>query len=155
VLVNLLTNAAKYTDPGGHIAVRAAREDDEVVIQVRDDGIGIDAEVLPHLFTLFAQADTSTERSIGGLGIGLALVKSLVELHGGRASAASAGPGLGSEFTVRLPAAETAAPPSEPPAGDAEPHALRVLLVEDHVDSARLLARLLRSAGHQVSVAHD
>jgi PAS domain S-box-containing protein len=156
VLVNLLTNAAKYTEPGGHIAVSAAREGAEVVFRVRDDGIGIAPEVLPHLFELFAQADPAAERSGGGLGIGLALVKSLVERHGGRVSAASPGPGRGSEFTVRLPAAEPVASPSPPPLnGSAPPLPRRVLIVDDDVDAAHLLARLLGSAGHHASVAHD
>jgi signal transduction histidine kinase len=101
ILVNLLTNAARYTEPGGHIGMTAGRVDGEVVLRVRDSGIGLAAEVLPHIFEPFVQAEDGVQ---GGLGVGLSLVRGLVELHGGRITAASAGPGQGSEFTVRLPA---------------------------------------------------
>ena len=103
VLSNLLSNAAKYTPPGGRLAVSAARDDGFAAVRVADTGIGIAAEMLPTVFELFAQVGTSLERSQGGLGIGLALVKRLVELHGGTVAAASDGPGAGSTFTVRLP----------------------------------------------------
>jgi len=103
VLVNLLINAAKYTDAGGEVSLSLERDEDEAVVRIRDTGIGIDPDLLPHVFDLFVQADPSSRRAEAGLGIGLALVRSLVERHGGRVSAASAGPGLGSEFTVRLP----------------------------------------------------
>ncbi len=103
VLVNLLLNAAKYTDAGGHIGLFVERGDSEAVLRIRDSGIGIARDVLPHVFDLFVQADPSARRSNAGLGIGLALVRSLVERHGGRVTVASAGPGHGSEFTVRLP----------------------------------------------------
>jgi signal transduction histidine kinase len=102
VLVNLLFNAAKYTQPGGRIHLSADRQESDVVIRIRDSGIGIESYVLPHVFDLFVQADPSSRRD-GGLGIGLALVRNLVEQHGGRVTAASAGLGHGSEFTVRLP----------------------------------------------------
>jgi PAS domain S-box-containing protein len=105
VLTNLLNNAAKYTDPGGRIDLSAAREGDEAVIRVRDTGVGIPPEVLPRIFDLFMQVEGSRDRSQGGLGIGLALARRLVELHGGQMSAASAGPGQGSEFVIRLPLA--------------------------------------------------
>jgi two-component system CheB/CheR fusion protein len=103
VLVNLLVNASKYTNDGGNISVSAEQKDDEVAVRVCDSGIGIAQEVLPNIFNLFMQADRSSRRSEGGLGIGLALVKRLVEMHGGSVTAASAGLGQGSQFTVRLP----------------------------------------------------
>jgi signal transduction histidine kinase len=103
VLVNLLLNAAKYTDSGGHIGLAVEREKGEAVVRIRDTGIGIDPDVLPHVFDLFVQADPSSRRADAGLGIGLALVRSLVERHGGHVTVASAGTGRGSEFTVRLP----------------------------------------------------
>jgi signal transduction histidine kinase len=102
VLVNLLFNAAKYTQPGGRIHLSAERQESDVVIGIRDSGIGIESHVLPHVFDLFVQAQPSSRRG-GGLGIGLALVRNLVEQHGGRVTAASAGLGHGSKFTVRLP----------------------------------------------------
>jgi signal transduction histidine kinase len=103
VFVNLLSNAAKYTDAGGDIGLFVEREEGEAIVRIRDSGIGIAPDVLPHVFDLFVQADPSSRRADAGLGIGLALVRSLVERHGGRVTAASAGPGHGSEFTVRLP----------------------------------------------------
>ena len=102
-MANLLNNAAKYTDRGGRIALVADREGDEAVVRVRDNGIGLSAEMLPRVFDLFAQADRSLDRSQGGLGIGLTLVRSLVQLHDGNVSVESRGPGQGSEFIVRLP----------------------------------------------------
>ena len=102
ILANLLNNAAKYTDEGGRIWLSAGTEGGEVVIRVRDNGVGIAPEMQPKLFDLFAQVDTSVDRSHGGLGIGLAIVRMLVEMHGGRVSATSEGPGKGSEFTIRL-----------------------------------------------------
>jgi signal transduction histidine kinase len=104
VLANLLNNAAKYTEKGGHIWLKAEQQGSEVVVSVRDNGIGIAAEHLPHLFTMFAQLTPALERSQGGLGVGLSLVKGLVEMHGGSVAARSAGAGQGSEFIVRLPA---------------------------------------------------
>lgn len=103
ILANLVTNAAKYTEPGGRIWVSAGREEDEVVFRVRDDGIGIPSDKLVHVFDLFHQLDHSIERSRGGLGIGLTFVRNLVELHGGSVTASSPGPGQGSEFVVRIP----------------------------------------------------
>ena len=103
VFVNLLFNAAKYTDPGGHIELSVGREDGEAVVRVRDDGIGIDPDILPHVFDLFVQADPSSRRADAGLGVGLALVRSVVNRHGGRVTAASAGPRCGTEFAVHLP----------------------------------------------------
>jgi signal transduction histidine kinase len=103
VFVNLLLNAAKYTDAGGNVGLFVDREEDEAIVRIRDSGIGIAPDVLPHVFDLFVQADPTSRRADAGLGIGLALVRSLVERHGGRVTVASAGPGHGSEFTVRLP----------------------------------------------------
>ena len=103
VFVNLLINAAKYTDSGGHVDLAVQQEEGQALVRVADTGVGIDPEVLPHVFDLFVQADPSSRRADAGLGIGLALVRGLVERHGGRVTAISAGPGRGSEFTVRLP----------------------------------------------------
>jgi signal transduction histidine kinase len=103
VFVNLLLNAAKYTDAGGNVGLSVEREEDEAIVRIRDSGIGIAADVLPHVFDLYVQADPASRRADAGLGIGLALVRSLVERHGGRVTVVSAGPGHGSEFTVRLP----------------------------------------------------
>jgi signal transduction histidine kinase len=103
ILLNLLINAAKYTDAGGEVSLSVERDEGEAVVHIRDTGIGIDPDLLPHVFDLFVQADPSSRRADAGLGIGLALVRSLVERHGGRVTVTSAGPGLGSEFTVRLP----------------------------------------------------
>jgi signal transduction histidine kinase len=108
VVANLLNNAAKYTDPGGHLALSVRGEAGEAVISVRDDGVGIPAQLLPRVFDMFAQVDRTLDRAQGGLGIGLALAKSLVEMHGGTIEARSDGPGRGSEFIVRLPASEAA-----------------------------------------------
>jgi len=156
VLSNLLNNAAKYTPEGGNITIATARDGDEATIRVRDDGMGIPAEMLAKVFELFTQVDRSLDRSQGGLGIGLTLVQRLVEMHGGRVEVASEGPGCGSEFTLRLPVAHTA------PVSDEEPlpvptlhRRLRVLVVDDNVEAAESLSRLLRLAEHQVSCAYD
>jgi PAS domain S-box-containing protein len=158
ILVNLLNNAAKYTDRGGRIVVSAQREGEELCVTVRDTGVGIDAEMLSQVFDLFTQVDVSLDRSRGGLGIGLTLVRRLVELHGGSVHAASEGLGKGSTFTVRLPAAEVPPPVVVPPPakapGVARPCS-RLLVVDDNEDMARVMAKLLRSSGYNVSVAHD
>ncbi|MGH8319211.1 MAG: PAS domain S-box protein [Steroidobacteraceae bacterium] len=158
VLANLLVNAAKYTDTGGHIEIEARQEDGELVVAVRDNGIGISAGMMPRLFTLFAQASPALERSEGGLGIGLALVRGLVELHGGTITVHSKGLGHGSEFIVRLPIGNpTAIKPGRaslgvPASSRARP--LRVLVADDNRDSAASCAALLESSGHEVRVAH-
>ena len=156
VVVNLLHNAAKYTEEGGHIRVSASRKDGDAVVSVRDSGLGISPDFLPRIFDPFTQADRSLDRSTGGLGIGLTLVKSLVELHGGRVSARSEGLGHGSEFVVRLPALAGA---EALPDGVVEPAegiaSRRVLIVEENVDSAHTLARVLRNWGHETRVVHD
>jgi CheY-like chemotaxis protein len=168
VLNNLLDNAAKFTDRGGRVEVRLAPEgagaaaDTAVtqpgwaVLSVRDTGIGIPAEMLPRLFAVFTQGDRSLDRARGGLGLGLAVVRGLVELHGGRIEAASAGPGKGAVFTIHLPTeSEPAAltqPPCDPPCRRGKP--LRILVVEDNRDAATSLSLLLEAAGHEVKVAH-
>jgi PAS domain S-box-containing protein len=151
VVNNLLVNAIKYTDHGGRIDVSVRQEGAEMVMRVRDSGIGISPELLPRVFDLFTQADRSLVRSQGGLGIGLTIVQRLVKMHGGTVEAASRGLGLGSEFMVRLPAQGD---PS--PGGDAEPAlpALRVLVVDDNVDYADGVALLLQSSGYMVEVVH-
>jgi len=160
VVGNLLDNAIKYTEEGGHIRLTARVDGREVVIAVRDSGVGIAADLLPHVFDLFAQADRSLERRQGGLGIGLTLVRRLVDMHGGRVEAASEGPGRGSEFTIRLPrlAVDAAEPGAEPaletPEGPPGP-ARRVLVVDDQPDSTDSLALFLRLRGHEVHTASD
>jgi PAS domain S-box-containing protein len=154
VLANLLNNAAKYTPPGGRVTLRVKADGTDLVLSVRDNGIGIDADLLPRLFTLFAQAERAPDRSQGGLGIGLALAHSLVELHGGTLHAESDGPGTGACFVVRLPLAREPAPEAEKPAvvvAPARGTGCRVLLVDDNVDAATMLAELLTAMGYAVS----
>ncbi len=159
VVVNLLTNAAKYTDEGGRIWLTVEREGDTAVLRVRDTGIGIAPELLPRIFDLFTQAERSLDRSQGGLGIGLCLVQRLVDLHGGSVQVSSV-LGQGSEFVVRLPAISFELPqfPSpSPPSATAQPHGkrCRVLVVDDNVDAAQSLVDLLKVTGHEVGMAHD
>jgi len=155
VVVNLLNNAAKYTDPGGLIRITVKQHGDEAQIQVRDNGVGITPELLPHIFELFTQVDGTLGRSYGGLGIGLALASSLVELQNGRLQAASGGLGEGCEFTIKLPvaleAADNAAKTVLLP--DQLAQSLRVLVVEDNADTADSLGLLLRLYGHKVEIA--
>jgi PAS domain S-box-containing protein len=158
VVANLLNNAAKFTEPGGRIELSAEAQGGEAVLRVRDTGAGIPPDLLPRVFDLFVQGERSLDRAHGGLGIGLTLVRSLVERHGGTVEAASEGPGQGSEITVRLPllpgtAREAPAPAAAPP--DKREEAVRVLLVEDNEDAAAALAELLRIWGHRVEVVHE
>jgi PAS domain S-box-containing protein len=161
VVSNLLTNAARYTPTGGRVWLQAAREGGELVVRVRDNGMGISKEMLPQLFDLFFQGRRGIERKEGGLGLGLALVKTLVALHGGSVAAASEGPDCGSEFTVRLPALDDAPATAPQPGGGAEPalapsgRGVRVLIVDDNIDAAEMLGRWLAEAGYEVKVAHD
>jgi signal transduction histidine kinase/CheY-like chemotaxis protein len=161
VIANLLTNAAKYSGPGAHIAVRASLDGDDVIVEVIDDGMGISAEQLPRLFERFFQGPRSTDRAEGGLGLGLALVKSLITLHGGSVRAHSKGVGRGSTFELRLPRARTSAKPIMTPRASAASavaaarSAIRVLLVDDNVDAVELFGEYLASVGYDVRTAHD
>lgn len=157
VVVNLLTNAAKYTDPGGHIAVELRRVRDGAEIRVRDDGIGMEAATIEHVFDLFGQAEQALDRSLGGLGIGLTIVRNLVRLHEGEVVARSAGAERGSEFIVTLPLlAEEVADEISPARHDADAKPRRrVLVVDDNEDSARTLGCLVESMGHEVEIAFD
>jgi signal transduction histidine kinase/CheY-like chemotaxis protein len=156
VFVNLLSNAAKYSDAGGRIDVRSERQGEEVAVHVRDTGIGIAAEMIPRIWDLFAQVDRSLDRAQGGLGIGLTVARRIVELHGGRIEVRSDGLGAGAEFTVTLavlPATtEVEAESSRVPT---QRQSTRVLVVEDHPDSAETLTMLLQLLGHRVSSVHD
>ena len=158
VVCNLLENAAKYTPPGGQITLTLAREAGEALLSVRDTGIGISPEMLDGIFSLFTQVDRSLSRSGGGLGLGLTVVRRLLELHGGRIEARSAGIDAGSEFIVRLPllpaGASIAAPAPRAPVSDAGP-SRRVLIVDDNADAAQSMALLARSWGHEVATARD
>jgi PAS domain S-box-containing protein len=166
ILWNLLNNAAKYTDPGGRIELIVERDGETVALRVRDNGIGIAPEMLPRVFDMFVQAERRLDRSQGGLGIGLSLVRNLVEMHGGSVTASSAGLGQGSEFVIRLPVldalrprAASAVPPTPAPAASADSGrspGFRILVVDDNEDSADSLAKLLRRVlGQRVEVAYD
>lgn len=155
-ITNLLTNAARYSEPGRTVAILARRMGDRALLEVMDEGIGIPEPLLPRIFDQFVQGERRLERAQGGLGLGLALVKSFVELHGGSVQARSSGPDQGSTFSIELPLHEgdegrSAAAPRIQSAGEAR----RVLVVDDNVDAAQLLSELLTLAGHEVRVAHD
>jgi signal transduction histidine kinase/CheY-like chemotaxis protein len=153
VLINLLGNAGKYTERGGRIRLSVAREGDEAVLRVRDNGVGIEPDMLGRIFDLFTQVGRSLHRSQGGLGIGLSLVRQLVELQGGKISAHSEGPGKGSEFVVRLPAAAPPAP--SPSADDPQPVETNcsILIIEDNADARETLGKLLQMLGHRTELA--
>ncbi|MFE8598769.1 hybrid sensor histidine kinase/response regulator [Archangium violaceum] len=164
VMANLLNNAAKYTDPGGRIAVTVVGEGEQAVVRVRDNGAGIAPGILSRIFDMFVQEGRSLDRSQGGLGLGLAIVRSLVELHGGTVSVHSEGLGRGSEFVVRLPLAaprhdgtdgEDRSPPSEVPAVQEDPGSLRLLVVDDNRDAVELLTEFLGSKGYVTRMALD
>jgi len=158
VIVNLLNNAVKYTPEGGHIWLSLQQEGDRIVLRIRDTGVGIVPDSLPHMFELFTQAPRSLDRSQGGLGVGLAVVRKLVEMHGGTVEAQSAGPGKGSEFIVRLPVLSPPTSRSQIPSkkGDEQSGSgWRVLVVDDNVDSADSIAMLLQVSGHEVRVVYS
>jgi PAS domain S-box-containing protein len=159
VITNLLSNAARYTPPHGRIEVHAAREGDDVVLRVRDNGVGIDPALLPNVFDMFVQGERGSDRSQGGLGLGLSLVQSFTTLHGGTVSAHSDGPGRGSEFTVRLPSSTPAVQPAHPTSRGAafrlaDSRRKRVLVVDDNRDGAQMISMILARAGHEVQVAN-
>jgi CheY-like chemotaxis protein len=159
VVSNILNNAAKYTPTGGRITLTVAPHEEQVEVSVRDNGVGIEPDVLPYIFELFTQAERTPDRSQGGLGIGLALVKSLVALHGGSVQARSEGSGQGSDFVIRLPrlAGPNIAQADETrTAAQVDPEApLRVLVVDDNIDASLMLSTLLELQGHSVCVEHD
>jgi len=161
ILVNLLGNAAKYTPEKGRIDLHARREQEEIVVEIKDNGIGIDPRMLSKVFEAFIQVEQAIDRAQGGLGIGLTLVRRLLEMHGGSISAKSDGSGKGSSFTIRIPASAPPVaalnhvePTDDKPAATANSRA-RVLIVDDNVDTARAMAKLLISRGHEVRTAHD
>ena len=155
-VTNLLNNAAKYTDPGGEITVSVERRPEEAVVRVRDTGIGIAPEMLPHVFDMFTQAERTLDRAEGGMGVGLTVSRRLVELHGGRIEARSEGLGKGAEFIVRLPvpAQPIDAAVARPKAGHVEDR-IRVLLVEDNRDLADSFRILMETLGHEIHVARE
>jgi CheY-like chemotaxis protein len=157
IVVNVLNNAAKYTPPEGRISVTAYEDGGHAVLRVLDTGMGISAEMLPRIFEPFTQGDQSLAHTSGGLGVGLTLVRRLVELHGGRVWAESEGPGLGSTFTIRLPLSLTPVRPAAAAAASAPARwpAAAVLLIEDNADARRTLRTLLEHEGHRVEEAAD
>jgi CheY-like chemotaxis protein/two-component sensor histidine kinase len=153
-VTNLLDNAARYTEPGGHVDVAASRHGDRAVIRVRDDGAGIPRELAGRVFDVFAQGERPLDRAAGGLGIGLTVVKRIVEQHGGTVAVHSEGVARGSEFEIDLPATE-AAPTSDERGAPPPPEPARLLLVEDNVEAADAFRMLLHRLGHDVEVVHD
>jgi CheY-like chemotaxis protein len=157
VFSNLLINAAKYTNPKGQIDLKVVKEGNDVVISIRDNGVGIPAELMPRLFTLFTQARPALERSEGGLGVGLALVRGLVTLHGGHVQARSAGANRGSDFIVHLPMSPVANAdgPTDPALTPESRHrGLQVMVVDDNQDVVESCKTLLELSGHRVSTAY-
>ncbi len=156
VFANLLTNAGKFTESGGRVTVRCWCEGDEAVVAVQDTGVGIPAALLPQVFDLFVQGERSLDRTQGGLGVGLTIVRSIVQQHGGSVQATSAGRGCGSQFEVRLPLVSQSMPATDVASAPAAPAAgsLRVLVVDDNVDAAQTLCDLVESWGHQVECVH-
>jgi CheY-like chemotaxis protein/anti-sigma regulatory factor (Ser/Thr protein kinase) len=157
VIGNVLNNACKFTNPGGEIALTVSEQDGDAVIRIRDNGIGIAEKDLPRVFEMFAQVDATLERTRDGLGIGLTLVKTLIELHGGSVTVTSAGPGRGSEFILRLPVAEGVRPAPSLPSGtpaSAGQARHRVLIVDDNRDGAESLSMLLEFEGFETAMAH-
>jgi PAS domain S-box-containing protein len=156
VFVNLLSNAARYTPSGGEVRVSAERKLERIVVRVKDNGTGIDAKLLPRIFELFVQGKRSSDRSEGGLGLGLAIVHNLVRMHGGTVAAHSDGPAQGSEFVVELPRSAAQHAPATVSAGERERAGTkrRVLVVDDNTDAADMLGHVLRSQGHEVVVAN-
>jgi signal transduction histidine kinase len=152
---NLLDNALKYTPPGGRIEVRTWTENDDVVLSVRDTGVGITPELLPHVFDVFVQGSSTLDRSQGGLGIGLSLVRRLAELHGGSVEAESLGQNRGCTFTMRLPRIEHLVTPAPAPAGNPEHGKPRVLLIEDNDDGREMMSMMLNGYGYEVEAAAD
>jgi len=158
ILSNLLNNATKFTEKGGRISLRVLTEGNEVVFRVRDSGIGIPQEMLSNIFELFTQAHHTIDRAKGGLGIGLTLVRQLVRIHGGSVQAFSAGPGHGSEFVVRLPLSAKAKNDIVSVVSDAKVPVIiprRILVVEDNINSAEMLAAMLQLNGHEVRMVHE
>jgi PAS domain S-box-containing protein len=159
VLANLLNNSAKYTPEGGNILVKLDTTEEEVILSVSDNGIGISSELLPNLFKLFSQAERTSDRSQGGLGIGLALVKSLVNLHDGTVEVFSDGEKAGSEFRVRLPrltkTSGSSDRSSQPPGTESPPKVMHLMVVDDNVDAAHMLAMFLQAKKYQVTVEHE
>jgi CheY-like chemotaxis protein len=157
VISNLINNAAKYTLNGGRIAVSLAEEDGDAVVRVSDDGVGIPADMLEHVFDMFTQVDRTLERAQGGLGIGLSLVRRLMDLHGGSVSASSAGSDRGSTFTLRLPAIATGAvaAPTKQATAHAGARNVRVLVVDDNIDAADSLAVMLQLDGYDTRVEYS
>jgi CheY-like chemotaxis protein len=160
IITNLLNNAAKYTPPGGAIQVRLVVEGDMLTLSIEDNGIGVPADLQPHVFELFTQAERTSDRNLGGLGIGLALVKNLTELHGGTVSCFSEGADKGSQFTVSLPrhhAVQNGALTKDEniPETIRSSQPLRILVVDDNEDAAQMLAMYLETLGHQVLIEHS
>jgi signal transduction histidine kinase/CheY-like chemotaxis protein len=155
IVVNLVGNAVKYTQPSDRIAVRVYASNGEAVLEVEDSGAGITPELLPHVFDVFVQGDRSLDRRVGGLGLGLTLVKRLAELHGGRVAAESAGPGRGARFRVSVPAVAPMAPVGSAEVQAMTPRSCRVLLIEDHEDARQMMRTGLEHYGHTVFEAAD